>query len=80
MSELKSSLYGAASDRVVESDRRDADNQVPADMRRRAAGGWSPLGRQLCKRVVNIDARKDSVSAVRAYIEYGWNLNPKVGF
>ena len=31
---------------------------------------------QLCKRSVDVDARKDSMDAVRAYVEYGWNLNP----
>ena len=42
-------------------------------------GRWSHLGRQLCKRVINIDTREDSMGAVWTYIEYGWNLNPEVG-
>jgi hypothetical protein len=31
---------------------------------------------QLCKRGIDVDAREDSMDAVRAYIEYGRNLNP----
>ena len=34
------------------------------------------VARQLCKRGVDVDARKDSMDAVRAYVEYGRNLNP----
>src|SRR5262245_62627312 len=30
--------------------------------------------RQLCKRGVDVDAREDSMDAVRAYVEYGRNL------
>ena len=36
--------------------------------------------RELCERVVNVDTREDSMSTMWAHIEYGWNLNPEVGF
>ena len=35
--------------------------------------------RQLCKRDVDVYAREDSMGAVWAYVEYGWNLNPQIG-
>ena len=31
---------------------------------------------QLCKRGIDVDARENSMDAVRAYVEYGRNLNP----
>src|SRR5205807_9255194 len=34
--------------------------------------------RELCKSVLDVDAREDPMRTVRAHIEYGWDLNPEV--
>ena len=36
------------------------------------------VARQLCKRSIDVDARIDSMDAVRTYVEYGWSLNPEI--